>query len=157
CCAGRARHARTRSPGICAACTCRHSWLSRGSPEEASRSGTRRPSTRLGRCPSIVVVLAAAAMTATSLIIVIVPVAFAALLLGSLPLLHPFLLHEVARLAAPGMGGAILRPVLLIHDRHVEVDRCLVHRHGRGSHYHGLRIDHRRRSNVADVHATVDP
>jgi hypothetical protein len=79
-----------------------------------------------------------------------------------IPVVHPLLAHEVHRLAAGAVRRAVVRPIALVHFRHVQVDRTLLHGDRRRGDDHRLRVDHGRGHvsdadlRAADVDAPID-
>src|SRR5207249_423939 len=80
----------------------------------------------------------------------------ASFMLEAVALTHPLLLDEVHGLTAGVVAPAVLAPVLLIDNRHVEVDGLLVHGHGGRGDHDRLSVDNGRLRVAADVDAAVD-
>src|SRR5215510_5413820 len=98
-------------------------------------------------------------MTATVVMIIILVamlVAATVMLRAVVALANPTLLNEVDGLAACVVAAAVLRPVLLVDDRHVKVDRCLVCGHRPRHCDNRLRVDDRRWRGRADVDPRID-
>ena len=71
-------------------------------------------------------------------------------------LLHPVLVHEVDRLGAGLVTLAVVRPILLVQGREIEVDRLALQRQGRALDQQRLREHQCRRGAGLNLDPAVD-